>query len=212
MMRRQTSRVGLHLFRRTTIRRQLGGNPQFASTQHQPQFPFSGRCATVTKGNKPTKRRLVSAWNFVESSSLVAGRWPLFLSTSHQPLLASHLLRPHRQLDFPAPRLHALKRLRQVFQSNVFRDKIARRNIPAPDRLQRLPNEPRRVMKWRNNLYFRVVNRRRLDLNVSSSRQPAEKIHHPAAPHHRQSLFPCSRVSSRFHHRIRPAALIGYST
>src|SRR5258708_11194842 len=64
-------------------------------------------------------------------------------------------------------------------------------------------------MKWRNNLYFRVVNRRRLDLNVGSRRQPAEKIHHPAAPHHRQSLFPCSRVSSRFHHRIRPTALIG---
>src|SRR5260370_396594 len=106
VMSGQPARVALRLFGRATG---LGGMPRdvdFAGAQHQEGTSSNG---------------LMEKAEALEDLGF----------TSHQSPVTSHRLWPHGQLDFPAARLHARKRLGQVCQPELSADEIAGANVPT---------------------------------------------------------------------------------
>src|SRR6185437_6082960 len=102
--------------------------------------------------------------------------------------------RPDGQLDFAAAALHALEGLREVGQANLFRHEIMPDYVAAADGFKGLANEPRSVMKGRNEFNLGVVNGGRIDGYVRPRRQTTEEIQDAATPDHGQRLMPRRRI------------------
>src|SRR6476646_6342783 len=82
-------------------------------------------------------------------------------------------------------------------------------NVAAADGFKGLANEPRGVMKGRNEFNLRVVDGGWIDGYVRSRWQATEEIHDAATPNHSQRLLPRRGIPGGFDDGIRPAPVIG---